>query len=186
MYSKKGWLIGAAIGCLLITGFDRVEAKEIPYKGNFAGTTVSTHLDLNDDNRSAFLSTTEVSGTLGKRRQQGVVEPVSTGPTAECPGGVSIVDAQNGVGWGAATATFPNGDQLYFQTLTRTACTDALGRFTGSDTFSIVGGTGKFAGASGNGELSFAGFFQAFDANAVPPQGFGSVSGEFEGTLTLP
>ena len=111
---------------------------------------------------------------------------VTTGRTQACPGGVYIIDAQNGIGFGTGTATWPNGDQLYSQIVTRTQCFDTAGRFTSTDTVRIVGGTGKFAGASGTFEQSFSGFFQYFDANANPAQGFGSASGELEGTLILP
>lgn len=38
------------------------------------------------------------------------------------PGGVSIVDAQDGLEFGANTRTFPTGNQLYTQILTRTRC----------------------------------------------------------------
>jgi hypothetical protein len=100
---------------------------------------------------------------------------------------VFIIDAQNGQGFGTFTETFPNGDQYYARILTSTLCYyNSVGGFIGSATISIVGGTGKFAGASGNIENSTVGFFQVFDANANPPQGFGSFSGEFTGTLTLP
>ena len=184
MDRKKGLIIGAALGCLLVAGIGRVEAKEIPFKGKGAGTFLSARIDQNDDGVTAGWETGVVTDKLGKRTYQGVSETVPTGPTAECPGGVFIIDAQNG--FGTYTETFPNGDQLYSRTLTRTLCSDGVGGFTGAGTFSTVGGTGKFAGASGNGENSFVGFFQAFDANAVPPQGFGSSSGEFTGTLILP
>lgn len=188
MKQRQRLIFGTAIGCLLIAGLGRVEAKEIPLKGKFAGTFLSARIDRNDDGVPAGWGTGVTTGTLGKRISQGVFERAPTGPTAECPGGVFIIrcDAQNGQGFGTFTETFPNGDQLYVQALTRTLCFDSVGGFTGSSTFSYVGGTGKFAGASGNGESSFVGFFQAFDANAVPPQGFGSSSGEFTGTLILP
>lgn len=91
-----------------------------------------------------------------------------------------------GIGFATSTQTFPNGDQIYARGLTRTQCALGGGRVTSVDTFSIVGGTGKFEGASGTFEVSYSSFFQVFDGNAVPPQGFGSFSGEFEGTITLP
>jgi hypothetical protein len=54
MYSKKGWIIGAALGCLLVAGMGRVEAKEIPIKkGKFAGTILTTRIDRNDDGAAA-------------------------------------------------------------------------------------------------------------------------------------
>ncbi len=186
MKQRQGWIIGAAIGCLLVAGLGRVEAKEIPFKGKFAGTFLTTRIDRNDDGVPASWSTGVTTGNLGKRIFQALYEWVPTGPTAECPGGVFIIDAQNGKGFGTFTETFPNGDQYYARALTSTLCSDGVGGPTSSATISIVGGTGKFAGASGNVENSSASFFQAFDANANPPQGFGSFSGEFEGTLILP
>jgi hypothetical protein len=186
MKQRQGWIIGAAIGCLLVAGMGRVEAREIPNNGKFAGTFLSARIDRNDDGVPAGWGTGVTTGTLGKRISQGVFERVPTGPTAECPGGVFIIDAQNGQGFGTFTETFPNGDQYYARALTSTLCSDGVGGFTYSDTFSIVGGTGKFAGASGNIKNSSAGFFQAVDTNANPFQGFGSFSGEFEGTLILP
>lgn len=186
MDSKKRLIIGAALGCLLVAGTGRVEAKEIPLKGKIAGTFLSARLDRNDDGLPASWETGVVIGKPEKRPYQGIAEAVPTGPTTACPGGLFIIDAQNGQGFGTWTETFPNGDQLYGRVLTRTFCSNGVGGFTGSSTLSYVGGTGKFAGASGNGENSFAGFYLAFDANAVPPQGFGSFSGEFTGTLILP
>jgi hypothetical protein len=99
---------------------------------------------------------------------------------------VFVIDAQAGMGFGSITNTTPNGDQLYSQILTRKLCANAVGGFTGSDTGIIVGGTGQFAGASGTFQQSFTGFFQAFDPNANPGQGFGSFTGSATGTLILP
>jgi hypothetical protein len=187
LYEKQQrWIIGAAIGCLLVAGLGRVEAKEIPNNGNFAGTFLGTRIDRNDDGVAANWQTGVTTGNLGKRIFQVVSEFVRTDPTAACPGGVFIIDAPTGKGFGTFTETFPNGDQYYARILTSTSCSDGVGGFTGSTTISIVGGIGKFAGASGNIENNNAGFFQAFDANANPAQGFGSFSGEFEGTLILP
>jgi hypothetical protein len=171
MKQRQGWIIGAAIGYLLIAGLGRVKAKELPLKGNFAGTFLSARIDRNDDGLAAGWETGVLTGNPGKRTYQGLSEAVPTGPTAECPGGVFIIDAQNGKGFGAYTETYPNGDQLYGRVLTRTFCSNGVGGFTGSSTFSIIGGTGKFAGASRNGENSFVGFHQAFDANASHPRG---------------
>ena len=186
MYSKKGLIIGAAIGFLLVAGMGRVEAKDIRFTGKFAGTSLHSRIDRNDDGLPANWSTGVTTGTLGKRVFQTLYEFVPTGPTAECPGGVFIIDAQNAQGFGTFTETFPNGDQYYAQVLTATSCSDSVGGYTGSTTISIFGGTGKFAGASGNVENSFVSFFQVGDANAVPRQAFGSSSGEFTGTLILP
>jgi hypothetical protein len=183
---RKGLIIGIAAGLLLIVSFRDAKAEQSHYKGKFAGTFLGTRIELNDDGVPASWATVEVSGTLGKRTNQSISETVPTGQTPECPGGVFIIDVQHGIGFGTGTGTFPNGDQIYFQVLTRTQCGLGGGQFTGSDTVSIVGGTGKFDGASGTYEQHFTSFCQACDLNATPPQTFGSVSGEFDGTLILP
>ncbi|HEV8712694.1 MAG TPA: hypothetical protein VGX03_07700 [Candidatus Binatia bacterium] len=189
MKKRTGLIIGVATGLLLAVSFGGANADHDHtrrYKGRLAGTFLGTRIDLNDDGVPATWSTQEVSGTLGKRTNQLVTESVHTGPTSDCPGGVSIVDAQHGLGFGTGTGTFPKGDQLYFQLLTRTQCGLGGGKSTVSDTWTIVGGTGKFDGASGTYEQHVTVICQAFDPNANPPQCFGSVSGEFDGTLTLP
>jgi hypothetical protein len=186
MKQQQRWIIGAAIGCLLIAGSGRAEAKEIPLKGKIAGTYLHARIDRNDDGVPASWQTGVVTGKPGTRPYQGVFEFVPTGPTAACPGGVFVIDAQNGQGFGIWTETFSNGDQLYGRVLTLTLCSDSVGGSVSSATLSYVGGTGKFAGASGNTKNNVASFLQAGDANAVPRQGFGSFSGEFTGTLILP
>src|SRR5215207_821681 len=98
MYSKKGLIIGATIGFLFVAGLDRVEAKEISFKGKFAGTSLHSRIDRNDDGLPANWSTGVTMGTLGKRVFQTLYEFLPTGPPAECPGGLFIIDAQNGFG----------------------------------------------------------------------------------------
>jgi hypothetical protein len=187
MKKHTGLIIGIATGLLLTVCFGDAKAEHRRRNnGTFAGTSLGTRIDLNDDGVPASWSTAVLTGTLGKSTGQGVVESVPTGPTSECPGGVSIVDAQNGIGFGANTRTFPNGDQIYTQLLTRTQCGLGGGRFTSSDSWTIVGGTGKFEGASGTVDIQATSFCQVIDPNANPVQCFGSFSGEFEGTVILP
>lgn len=186
MQTKKGLLTGIAAGLLFTCSVSHANARQIHFKGEFAGTFLGTRIDLNDDGIAASWATAVANGTLGKHTSQAVVEVVPAGPTSECPGGVFIIDAQNGIGFGINTGTFPNGDQVYTRILTRSQCRLDGGRFTGSDTVSFVGGTGKFAGASGTFEQHFTGFFEAFDPNANPAQAFGSFSGGSEGALILP
>ncbi|MGE4095640.1 MAG: hypothetical protein AB7G75_32900, partial [Candidatus Binatia bacterium] len=159
-----------------------------PNHGTFAGTYLSTRIDVVDkgDGIAASWSTAEVTGTLGKRTVQAVTEPKFTGVTAACPGGVFIIDAQNGIGFGTSTATFPNGDQIYSRILTRTQCGLGAGKFEIDDVQEVVSGTGKFEGALGTAELHSISFCQASDSKATPPQCFGSFTGEFTGTITLP
>ena len=141
--------------------------------GTFGGTFLSTRMDLNDDGVLASWSTAEVNGTLGKRTNQAVVEVVDpTGPPPACPTTETVIDAQIGIGFSTLTATFPNGDQVYSRILTRTQCGLGGGRFKTDDVQEILGGTGKFEGASGTIEVHSISFCQAFDDNAVPPAVF--------------
>jgi hypothetical protein len=186
MNNSKGWIIAITIGSL-ISSFSTAKAEHTRRNnGTLGGTFLSTRMDLNDDGVLATWSTAEVSGTLGKRTVQGIVETVPTGPTPECPNSVVIIDAQNKVGFSTITATFPNGDQVYSRILTRTQCGLGGGKLKADDVQEIIGGTGKFEGASGTVEVHSISQCQGFDANAVPPQCFGSFTGEFTGTITLP
>ncbi len=78
-------------------------------------------------------------------------------------------------------------DQLFSQLTSRVACVDpATGAFSSHDTGIIVGGTGKFAGATGSFVNDYTGSFLVFDPDLASNQGFGNFIGTFSGTLTLP
>ena len=89
MEKSKGLVIvvvtGLLIGSSSIAKAERTRRND----GEFGGTFLSTRMDLNDDGALAAWSTAQISGRLGKRTTQSVVEAVPTGPTPECPGGVS-------------------------------------------------------------------------------------------------
>lgn len=192
MQRKKGLILGIATGLWLTVSFGNVKAEDNeeehtrPNNGKFGGTYLTSRIDTNDDGIAASWSTGEVTGTLGKRSFQSLSEIVPIGATAECPGGVFIIDAASGKGFGRTTQTFPNGDQIYSRILTRHQCGLGGGKNKANDTGEILGGTGKFEGASGTGKTHSISITQVGDANAVPRQSFGSFTGEFEGTITLP
>ena len=191
MLSRTAWLVGVSTGLLLTVGLDSADAKERSFNGTFSGTFLGTRINLfptgAPDQSTAGWSTAVVDSNLGKSSSQGVAEEVPTGATTACPGGVFVIDAEHGVGFGTITNTsMKDGDQTYSEIRTRTVCADTTGGFTSTDTGVIRGGTGKFAGASGTFEQSYTGFFQVYDPNADPAQGFGSFTGQFTGTLILP
>lgn len=189
MKHRKELILGIAIGLMIAASFGNAKAEHTRRNnGKLGGTYLSTRMDVVDtgDGIAASWSTSEVTGTLGKRSVQAVSEVRFTGVTAECPGGVFIIDAVNKIGFGTTTHTFPNGDQYYSRILTRTQCGLGGGKFETVDTNEITDGTGKFEGASGTAEVHSISICQAFDPNANPPQCFGSFTGDFEGTITLP
>lgn len=150
-------------------------------KSTFGGTYLDLP-DLSPDGVPPSWSTGQGSNNLGTYISQGVSKPVFTDPTGDCPGGVLVIDVQDGVGFGFNTETYANGDQIYYKVRTRTECLDDENGFNGSDTGDIVGGTGSFAGVSGTYEMSFAGVRQFLN----PPQEFGSFTGKGKGILVFP
>ena len=185
MFRRTAWIIGVIAGLFLIVSLHSAAEGRRGHKHikfTFGGTYLVFPI-LNPDGVATSWFTSETSGTLGTYRAQGVNKPASLGPSTECPGGVLVIDAQNG-GFAINIDTFPNGDQIYRKVSTRTECVDGRG-FTGSDTGVFVGGTGKFEGVSGTYELTFAGFTQFFDPSANPPQEFGSFTGSGTGILLL-
>ncbi len=196
MIRNTRWVVSILTGLLLATSFSKVEARpvRIPFEAVFGGTSLTIDMDLfpvgAPDGTKAAQSTLSINGILGllgPLTSQAVVETIPQAPTQACPGGVFIIDItnpNNPKGFGVSTSTFPNGDQLYGRTLTRTQCNNTQGGFTGFDTAEILGGTGQFAEASGTVTLTYEGFTWVFDNNVK--QGFFSLSGTLKGTLFLP
>ncbi|MGE4095969.1 MAG: hypothetical protein AB7G75_34640, partial [Candidatus Binatia bacterium] len=88
MEKSKGLIFGVMTG-LLICSFSIAKAGDKkehtrPNNGTFAGTYLSTRIDVVDkgDGIAASWSTAEVTGTLGKRTVQAATEPKFTGVTA--------------------------------------------------------------------------------------------------------
>lgn len=159
------------------------------FNGKFGGTFLGSRIDVEPTLGPVGDSPADWSTAVGKSNRgrftgQGVAES-KPGADAACPGGLLTIAP--GVGFGTNTTTFTQStDQLYAVTVTRETCLAADFSFTITETFVYVGGTGKYAGASGGGESHASGFFQAFDIFATPPQGFGSFTGTFKAEIILP
>jgi len=184
MFRRTAWIIGVIAGFLFIVGLQSADAEHRGHR-HIRSTSGGTYLDLpnfSPNGGTAIWATGQGSNTLGTYISQGVSQPVYQGEDPKCPGGLLIIDAQGGSGFGFSTETYSNGDQIYYQVRTRTECLDDQNGFTGSDTGDIVGGTGRFAGVSGTYESSFAGVRQFLNT----PQEFGSFTGEATGILVFP
>jgi len=155
-----------------------VHAKEIVEQVNAAGTFLTSRIDANGDTSASSWCTLQISGKKDSQSmQQCINEDVFAGFTAECPGGVFVVDAANGVGAGTGVRTFSNGDQLFVALTNRYLCADDQGNLTGGeDSGVILGGTGAYEGATGTYEYTYTGRIMYADPFANPPQYFGAIS----------
>jgi hypothetical protein len=181
----RHFILGIAL--LLVGAVGQTEANDLKTKdidGSFAGTFLTTRIDLNNDGILAGWSTAVVKGTLGESTNQGVVERV---PVAS-PGVCSAGQVEFALVAGKAVGTLlKTRDQVFSQLTSSTFCFDpATGNFSGHDTGIITGGTGEFEGATGSFEQSFTGSTLLADPDPASRQSFGPFTGEFSGTITLP
>jgi len=151
-----------------------------------AGTFLTSRIDANGDGEASSWCTIQIKGGYqGQSMMQCVNEDVFAGVTPECPGGVYVVDQDHG-GTGFGARTFPSAtDQILVQLTERQLCIDAFGQVTGTDHGLIIGGTGRYAGASGSYSWEIAGQLLYFDLLAQPAQLFGSLLGTGEWEIHL-
>ena len=154
-----------------------------------AGTFLTSRLDsLNPNTRdgegSSWCMSQIKGGYKGSSTVQCVNEDIFVGVSTDCPGGIFKVDLANSLGGGAGTRTFPNAeDQIYFALTDRELCVDENGNISGVDRGIILGGIGRYEGATGEFEHVYSGRIQYSDFLAEPPQLFGSINGT--GTWTI-
>src|SRR5712691_6549105 len=84
--NRKSLTIGLMLSCVIALGSGKAEAGQLPLKGSFSGTFVSTEINTNGDTQKAGFNSVGVKGTLGSSTIQGVNEFVFSGP-ATCPNG---------------------------------------------------------------------------------------------------
>ena len=173
----------AIFGIVFVSVFTNAHAGEIVENLKVGGTYLTSRIDANVDTLASSWCTLHIKGGIqGSSMQQCVNEDVPTPPTTDCPGGVFIVDASNGIGIGRGVRTFSSGvDQLFVELTERYLCVgvNAQGPFfkESYDRGVIIGGSGKFAEASGTYEFTYSGTILYGDDNANPPQYFGSITG---------
>lgn len=156
---------------------------------NAAGTFLTSRIDANADGTASSWCTTIISGRpKSESMAQCVNEDVFLGFTAECPGGLFVVDASQGIGTGNGVRTFANGrDQLFFVLQERHLCADLAGSITeGRDRGIIVGGAGRYEGATGTYDWVYTGQIRYGDPAAQPAQYFGNLSGKGKWVVALP
>jgi hypothetical protein len=183
--NKYSWTIGLACSFVIVLASSKAEARDIRIQGDWAGTGLTTRIDLNNDGGPADWATWVEKSNLGQSSAQAVIEgsaPVS--PTGACPAD----QVESGLVGGSIVNTFLHTrDQLFIQPTSRVLCFDlATGTLSAQTIATITGGTGKFAGATGSLDYRFTGRVLLPDFDPASNQVFASFTGTVEGTLTLP
>jgi len=166
-------LVLALVAASFATG---AAAETRPLLGSFAGTTHDSGLDLNGDGQVASVPESTGQSSVGKIHNQGVVEFHPFDGVSFC-GATHIALSYRYFEGSHQTA---DGSAFFTSLRTGTVCFDfATAHYTIDLTVDIVGGRGRFAGASG---------FLTYRIHSDKPvlNGFSAFSGTFEGVLTTP
>ncbi len=190
------------IALLLLTGtVGAAETKTQQVHCNGGGTFtdgVETHIDVNGDGASATLDQGLENCSIGRFFFQEEVEWIPQPILTNCPAGTSAeyhISAESGFhhqpnGQQVSVATDEKtGDQLFGQYTSATLCFNFSTipfTFTASGQTAILGGTEKYAGATGTGSFQSVGSELALGVKDGIFGGFGQVTFTSDGTLTLP
>jgi hypothetical protein len=155
---------------------------------------VETNLDTDGDGHSAGVSQGIEICNIGRffivEESEFIHQPTLT----TCPVGTTDevhIDPTQGQHRGVATNE-KTGDQLFFKTTLATLCgyfATFPFTFTSSAQFEIIGGTGKYAGATGTSKAHFTGSYLQFGFKGGaggPFGGFAQFTFTSDSTLNLP
>jgi len=187
MRRKRLFMGALSIACGL--GLHAVEAsadQKVEYL-KMAGSFLTSRMDANADGEASSWCMMQIKGgNQGSSMMQCVNEDVFNGFSPECPGGTWVVNATQGTGTGVRT--FPSGEDQIFVVLTeRNLCANLAGQVTnGVDHGVIIGGAGKFEGATGTYEWNYTGQILYGDPLAQPAQYFGSLMGTGTWVINTP
>jgi hypothetical protein len=191
MRDARSFIVGAMLILMLPPANGRADEKSLNL--NFSGTFISTNFDANQDGVPGVLLLLEGKGNLGPFTAQGIFESYNANapnPPSACtlPGGAGGIQLALVTGSLVMRFSSRKGDLLYAQFIppTTNCLNPATGESSISGTSQIIGDTGKFAEATGGGQFSVSTQYLAADAQGPGSHVFGSQSGTFTGTLTLP
>src|SRR5262249_32929073 len=129
--------------------------------GTFADG-VETHIDTNGDGQSATLDQGLENCTNGRFFFQEEVEWIARPVSSACPAGTTFelyIDPTHGQGR-SITTNEKTGDQLFYKVTSATLCANTSAfpfPVTTSGEFEVIGGTGKYSGATGTGNSNATG-----------------------------
>ena len=129
-------------------------SREVPFKVKCSGTSISTVGDTNHDGLHAGLGTGVCASNFGRGTSQGVGEAKVVGP-GTCPNGHPGIILTLLPGTGHSVGRYDKtGEMVFSELLEETVCFDpTTGTQFKSGTAKITGGTGRFAGATGQSQF---------------------------------
>jgi hypothetical protein len=181
--ATRNVLFGTALALLLCGAPGEAAGKEIRFRSEYSGSTV-TRQDSNDDGIKSALGILTCKSNLGRCTGQAVGEALATG-TGQCPNGNAGLTYTLLPGSGHGFTRFDKtGDMIFSEVVEETACYDLTsGVLYKSGTSRITGGTGRFAGATGTGTFQGEQWLLYIDAEG---NAFAAQSGTGTGTIVLP
>ncbi len=182
--ATKRVLLSLILALMLWSAPVEAASREIRFKVKYSGSAMSTHADTNGDGIRAGLGTVTGKSNLGLYTSQGVGEAVLAG-AGTCPNGNAGINLTLVPGTGHAVSWFEKTRDLVFsEIVSETVCYDAkTGMQFKSGTAKITGGTGRFAGATG--QTQFEGTQWPLYVDAAG-NGFAAQTGTSTGTIILP
>ena len=174
---------GMALASVLLNASADAAAKTIHLKLSYSGSTV-TRQDSNGDGIRSALGILTCTSNLGRCTAQGVGEALSAG-SGPCPNGHPGLRYELLPGSGHGFTHFERtGDMLFTRVTSETACYDlTTGVLSKSGVDAIVGGTGRFAGASGESRFEGTQWLLYIDGDG---NAFAAQTGTATATIVLP
>lgn len=159
--------------CASLLGAGVAESREIKIKQQFSGAGTETAVDTNQDGNYAFAFTTEQRGASGRSTGIGSSE-FSNFDYSDCPGDLPTSKLVQHL----MVQTFSDLSTLHMEATGGSICFDpATGEITCEENGVVVGGTGRFEGATG----SWASECEIFALGTV-----NAVTGEITATINIP
>jgi hypothetical protein len=131
-------LAAAAVGLGLLAPTPANAASDVPFKAHLSGTaafTSPTTVEFHVDGQATYLGRSVGSGVA-----------ILEAPTGTCPNGVPGIPSVH-----TETLTAATGEQLVIR-MVDVACPTGPFTFHGTGDWTVVGGTGRFEGVTGEGE----------------------------------
>jgi len=180
--ATKTVVLGMTFALAIGTATDAT-SREVRFKVKCSGTSTSTIGDTNHDGLHAGLGTVVCTSTFGRGTSQGVGEAKVGGP-GTCSNGHPGIILTLLPGTGHSVGRYDKtGDMVFSELTEETVCYDPSTRMQfKSGSAKITGGTGRFAGATGQSQFQGTQWPLYVDSDG---NGFAAQEEISTGTITL-